>query len=290
MLNDYFAPGALALMMVALGMSLTIRDFEKLVLHPKALVGGVIGQALLLPLLGLGLIQVFQMSGLPAMNLMILVCCAGGVVSALLTRLAQGDVALSVSMTIVTLLIAVVSIPFVINTSLEYFLGQDAVQLSLFGTSMKLIAFTVFPVAIGMCVRFRFEGLSLTLEPYVSKAGAGLLVVTMGLVLIEDFTRLLEAAEDLFLVLFCLNVLAMLLGYGIGKMLKLTLKHKKTMAIEIGIQNSATGIFIATSLLHNPDLAVGSSLYTGIAFLNVAVLMLFWRYQSQAWEGSIHEK
>jgi len=101
---------------------------------------------------------------------------------------------------------------------------------------------------------------------------------------------LLEAAQDLFVVLFLLNVISMALGYSVGRLLRLSVIHKKTMAIEIGIQNSATGIFIATTILHDPDLAIGSYVYTAIFFINAALLILFWRYQSQAWEGLNYEK
>jgi len=289
-LAEYFVPAALGLMMAALGMSLTVTDFRKLALQPRAVITGVFCQVVLLPLLGLGLIKLLQVPNLAAMNVMILVCCAGGVVSALFTRLANGDVALSVSMTIITLITAVVTIPIIINTSLASFLSQDSVQLSLFSTSIGLIAFTVLPVSMGMICRANYPGLTLKFEPYIAKAGTFLLLATIVTTLVLDFSKLYDAAKDLFVILFCLNLTAMAVGYSMAKFLRLSITHRKTLTIEVGIQNSATGVFIATTLLNNIDLAVGSYVYTAISFINLALLILIWRFSTPSRETLSYEQ
>lgn len=290
MLTEIFVPAALGLMMVALGMSLTVNDFQKLALQPKAVITGVFCQVVLLPLLGLGLIRLLQVPDLAAMNVMILVCCAGGVVSALFTRLANGDVALSVSMTIITLITAVVTIPIIINTSLASFLNQDSAQLSLFGTSIRLIAFTVLPVSLGMVCRTYYPDSTLKFEPYIAKVGTLLLLTAIVTTLVLNFSKLFTAAKDLFVILFCLNLTAMAVGYVMAKFFRLNNIHRKTLTIEVGIQNSATGVFIATNLLNNTDLAVGSYVYTAISFINLAILILIWRFSTPSRETLAYEK
>jgi len=275
---EYLTPIALGLMMAGMGLALRPSDFSRLWQSPKALFLGVAGQVIGLPLLGFAIASSFHLSPSQAVGTMILVSCAGGVVSGLLTQMARGDTALSVTMTAFSMLIGTLSIPYIINVSLDYFLQQrEYIPLDLLPTSLRLLAMTILPVAIGMVVRHLLPRFSTRIAPAVARGSNTLLVGIIVLTLFGSGKEIAGDISTLILPLFILNLLAMLLGYITALLARLEMKVAKTLAIEVGIQNSATGIFIATTLLDNISLALPAMIYTGVAFVNVAVFILIFQ-------------
>jgi len=275
---EYLTPIALGLMMAGMGLALRPSDFSRLWQSPKALFLGVAGQVIGLPLLGFAIASSFHLSPSQAVGTMILVSCAGGVVSGLLTQMARGDTALSVTMTAFSMLIGTLSIPYIINVSLDYFLQQrEYIPLDLLPTSLRLLAMTILPVAIGMVVRHLLPRFSTRIAPAVARGSNTLLVGIIVLTLFGSGKEIAGDISTLILPLFILNLLAMSLGYITALLARLEMKVAKTLAIEVGIQNSATGIFIATTLLDNISLALPAMIYTGVAFVNVAVFILIFQ-------------
>jgi len=275
---EYLTPIALGLMMAGMGLALRPRDFSRLWQNPKALFLGVTGQMIGLPLLGFAVASGFHLSPSQAVGTMILVSCAGGVVSGLITQMARGDTALSVTMTAFSMLIGILSIPFIINVSLDHFLQQrEYVPLDLLPTSVRLLAMTILPVVIGMAIRHLFPRVSTRIAPAIARGSNALLVGIIVLTLFGSGKEIAGDISTLILPLFALNLLAMSLGYATAILARLEMKVAKTLAIEVGIQNSATGIFIATTLLNNISLALPSMIYTGVAFVNVAVFIFIFQ-------------
>jgi len=278
---EYLNSIALGLMMAGMGLALRPNDFKSLGRRPKAVVVGVAGQLIGLPLLGFTVAANFQLSGTQAVGIMILVSCAGGVVSGLLTQMAGGDTALSITMTAISMVVGTVSIPYIINLSLGYFLQQSSyVQLDLLATSLRLLAMTILPVVVGMVLRQLRPEFSIGIAPAIARGSNILLLCVIGLTLIGSGKEIAGEMTVLILPMFILNVLAMILGYASASFARLGLKETKTLTIEVGIQNSATGIFIAVSLLNNTLLALPAMIYTGVAFLNVALFILAYRRRS----------
>lgn len=274
LLTQTLTPLALALMMVGMGLSLRPVDFRYVFNSPKALLLGVLCQVLALPVLGFAVTQIFVLSPEYATGIMILVVCAGGVVSGLITQMAKGNVALSISMTVTSMIVAVISIPVLVNLSLDYFLARDAIALPMLATSMRLIAMTLVPVAIGMAIAWRYPLIAQYWQPKVARASNFLLAAIITAVVVGNLNQLLMQLDQLLFALACLNCCAMALGYGCGKFFGFDSKVQITLAIEVGIQNSVTAIYIASSLLVSQIIAAPAILYSGIAFINIAVVLL----------------
>jgi len=275
---EYLTSITLGLMMAGMGLSLRPDHFKRLGQRPKAVLVGVVGQLIGLPLLGFAVASNFNLSPTQAVGVMILVSCAGGVVSGLLTQMAGGDTALSITMTAISMLVGTVSIPFIINLSLGHFLQQsEYVQLDLLATSLRLLAMTILPVALGMLLRQLRPQFSIRIAPAIARGSNILLLAIIGLTLFGSGKEIAGDMNTLILPMFILNILAMALGYIGASVAALEFKETKTLTIEVGIQNSATGIFIATSLLNNTLLALPAMIYTGVAFLNVALFILAYR-------------
>ena len=271
----------LGLMMVGMGLSLETDDFKKLLISPKHVVIGVLAQMVGLPILGLAIAVLFGVPPTMAVGIMILVSCAGGVVSGLLTQLADGDVALSISMTSISMLIGTITIPIVINQSLQHFLSHtDYVEIDLLNTSLRLISITVLPVLVGMLLKTKFPNFSNRYQPSIARGSYTLLIIIIFMTIFASGGEILDEISLLFAPLLLLNCLAMLMGYAIARATNLGAETSKTLTIEVGIQNSATGIFIATSLLLNPQFAVPSLVYTGIAFVNMGLFIASLRMRS----------
>ena len=268
-------------MMVGMGLSLETDDFKKLLISPKHVVIGVLAQMVGLPILGLAIAVLFGVPPTMAVGIMILVSCAGGVVSGLLTQLADGDVALSISMTSISMLIGTITIPIVINQSLQHFLSHtDYVEIDLLNTSLRLISITVLPVLVGMLLKTKFPNFSNRYQPSIARGSYTLLIIIIFMTIFASGGEILDEISLLFAPLLLLNCLAMLMGYAIARATNLGAETSKTLTIEVGIQNSATGIFIATSLLLNPQFAVPSLVYTGIAFVNMGLFIASLRMRS----------
>jgi BASS family bile acid:Na+ symporter len=277
-LSTYLTPIALGTMMIGMGLSLKVSNFTLLLKSPKTIILGILCQMIGLPLLGLFIASVLPMSDTYSAGIMVLVSCAGAVVSGLLTQMVKGDTALSISMTAISMLFGMITIPILINLSLSHFLhNKQYVELDLLSTSLRLLSITIIPVIVGMLFRYLQPKLSLQLLPNVARVSNLLLVTIILLTLINYRNEIMYAGAVLIIPLFILNILAMTMGYAAAYFAKLDNKVAKTLVIEVGLQNSATAIFIASVLLNNSLLALPAIIYTGIAFINFAIFMLILR-------------
>jgi BASS family bile acid:Na+ symporter len=277
-LSTYLTPIALAIMMMGMGISLRVRDFKLLIKSPKAIFIGFLCQMVGLPLLGLFIASFFPMYEVHSAGIMILVSCAGAVISGLLTQMVKGDTALSILMTAISMVFGMITIPILINLSLGHFLQQQQyVELALLSTSLRLLFITIIPVIIGMLFRHFLPKLSLQLQPNVARVSNLLLVTIILLTMNNYLDEIVNASAVLIIPLFMLNILAMIMGYTAAYLARLDNKVAKTLIIETGLQNSATAIFIASVLLNNSLLALPAIIYTGVAFINFAIFLLILR-------------
>jgi len=277
-LSSYLTPIALGSMMIGMGLSLKTSDFTHLLKSPKTIFIGILCQMIGLPLLGLFIASFFAMSDTFSAGIMVIVSCAGAVVSGLLTQMAKGDIALSISMTAISMLIGMITIPLLINFSLSHFLqNKPYVELDLLSTSLRLLAITIIPIIIGMLFRHFQPKHSLQLLPNISRVSNLLLITIILTTMINYRHEMMHVSAVLVIPLLILNILAMSMGYAAAYFAKLDNKVTITLVIEVGLQNSATGIFIASVLLNNSLLALPAIIYTGIAFINFAIFMLILR-------------
>jgi bile acid:Na+ symporter, BASS family len=267
-LTELFLPLALALIMLGMGLSLVMDDFRRIVRYPKAIAVGILNQIVLLPLLAFALVAVFGLQTELAVGLIILAACPGGPTSNLITYLSRGDTALSISLTVVSSLITVVTIPFLVNFAILRYLPNGQEQaLPIFKTILSVLIITLVPVAIGMLLRRKVPALANRLDRPFKLLSAVFLFLIIGAALYKEKENLAEFFRLAGPASLALNLLSMAMGYGSAYWLLRNIRQSITIGIEAGIQNGTLGIAIATTLLHNPAMSVPSAIYSLLMFM-----------------------
>lgn len=282
MQSSFFAtvllPLALAIVMLGMGLSLVPEDFQRITRYPKAVAVGTVCQTLLLPLIGALIALVVPMQPAIAVGLIVLAVCPGGPSSNLMTYLAKGDVALSVTLTAVSSIVSVFTIPLLTNMALLHFLGQSAaIALPIGSTMLQIFLITLLPTAIGMLMRHRFPGKAQRLEKQMSRLAAGLLALIIVLLLIREGSKLPGFLVQVGIGVVLLNLVAMLSGFLAGKLFRLPLAQQICIAIEVGIQNGTLAIAITAGLLNNPDMAVPAAVYSLLMYVTGLGAILYGR-------------
>lgn len=275
-LTQLFLPLALAIIMFGMGLSLTPNDFKRILIYPKAVAIGLINQLLLLPMIAFGLIWIFGLQAELAVGVMILAACPGGATSNLITHLAKGDSALSITLTGFSSLITVLTIPFVVNFSLNYFMpGGEVQQLNVLGTVISVIFITVIPVVIGMIILRKSPALAEKLDKPFRKISVIFFVVIVLAAIVKERDNIVQYFMEAGPVALTLNVCTLAVGYYSGRLFGLTKKQCTTVSIESGIQNGTLGITVAATLLMNPAMTIPSVIY-GLLMFGTAGLIIAW--------------
>jgi len=271
-------PLALAIVMLGMGLSLRLEDFQRITRYPKAVAVGTVCQILLLPLIGALITLAVPMQPEIAVGLMVLAVCPGGPSSNIVTYLAKGDVALSVTLTAFGSIITVFTIPLFINLALQYFLGESAaIALPIGSTMLQIFLITLLPTTIGMIIRHQFPKTAYRLEKYMSRLAVGLLALIILLLLIREADKLPTFLVQVGIGVLLLNLLAMLSGLLAGKLFRLPLPQQICVAIEVGIQNGTLAIAITAGLLNNPDMAIPAAVYSLLMYVTGFGAILYGR-------------
>lgn len=275
-LTTVFLPLALFLVMLGMGLGLRIQDFGQVWVDPKGVVIGLVAQLVLLPLVGLGVAMGFPLTPELAVGVMIIAACPGGPTSNLLTYLARGNVALSITLTAISSLITVFTIPLVVNGSLGILLSADTVlRLPLGSTLAQLALITLIPVTLGMAWRRYAPGWAGKVDPVVKWASVLFLgVIIIGL-LIQQRAQVLDLFAQVGLAMLVLNVATMSLGYGLARLARLDIPSTQAVTVEVGIQNGTLAIAIASAptLLNQPILAIPAAIYSLLMYATGAIFV-----------------
>lgn len=247
-LLSLFLPISLGIIMFSLGLGLTVPDFTRVFAAPRALIAGFAAQVVLLPLVAFALVRAFGLTGELAFGVMILSVCPGGVTSNMITKLAGGALALSISLTGVISLLSVVTAPLLIAFWAGVFLGSGAAEVDVTALALSMFAITAVPVILGMAVKSFASRFAAWAEPAISRIAAVLFVVIV--------IGAIAAAWDVFIanlavlgaLVLTMVVTLLLLGWIVAAALRLPIRDKAAISIETGVQNAALGITIATIL------------------------------------------
>lgn len=275
-------PIALALIMLGMGLSLKKEDFQRITQQPKAVSIGLLSQILLLPIIGFGITQVVAMPPAIAAGLMIIAISPGGVSSNMITYLAKGDVALSVTLTVCSSIITIFTIPILANLALNHFLGQSAaITLPIGSTMGQIFLITIIPIVIGMYMQHQFPKVAQRLEKVTGRLAIAFLALIILILLIREWSRLPEFILQAGLAVILLNILSMVSGFMISKLLKLSTPQQITVAIEVGIQNGTLAIAITAGMLNNQDMAMPAAIYSLFMYISGFVAILYGSSQIQ---------
>jgi BASS family bile acid:Na+ symporter len=262
--------------MFGMGLSLRVEDFKRILIYPKAVGIGLLNQLVLLPILAFGIVKVFSLPPELAVGLMILAVCPGGATSNLITHLAKGDAALSITLTACSSVITVFTIPFLVNYSIGYFIpGGEAKQLEVVGTVVSVLVITIIPVAQGMLVFAKVPKLAAKLDLPFRRISAIFFVIIVVAAVLKEKENLVHYFLEAGPAALALNVATLVLSFGIAKLVKLPFRQGLTIAIESGIQNGTLGITIAATLLMNSVMTIPSAIYSLIMF-GTAALVILW--------------
>jgi bile acid:Na+ symporter, BASS family len=272
--SDQVLPIALFIIMFGIGITLQVKDFTEVFMQPKAILLGLSIQALLVPLLAFGLNELWPLSPAAKTGLVLIAACPGGSASNLLTHLLRGRVALSVSLTAINSLLVLITLPLVTNLALTLYLGRDAeIQLPFWRTFGEVLITVILPVGIGMLVRACLPRLSQRLsQPLRYLLPLILLGVFAGVLFFED--RGPEGQSNFWsLMLPCLafNLLSALIGFLLPRWAGVEKDGQYTIAIEVSLRNSAIAIFVASSLLKLPAVALIAVVYSSFTFFSTAL-------------------
>jgi len=276
-------PLGLVIIMFGMGLALTINDFKRVFVFPKASLGGLAGQMLLLPAIGFATVEMFNLSGEIAVGVIVLVTCAGGATSNLFSYLARADTALSVTLTAASSVLIVITLPIIVNLALRTYLNTEAeLSLPAWNTVKTLSMMTIVPVIVGMALAAKYPSQVNQLEPWMRK----LSLLVLGLIVLPTLVNAPNTIQghlgSLVPAMFFVNLISMIAGYAIARVLKLNQAQTRTLTIEVGVQNVVTGFFVATTLLHNAQLAVPAAIYAIPMVLNVVLYILWGRLQNRS--------
>ncbi len=277
-LSAVFLPLALFLIMMGMGLGLKIVDFKRIFIEPKGVILGLVAQLIVLPIVGFILAAIFPLTPELAVGVVILAACPGGATSNVISYLVRGNVALSVTLTAIGSLITIISIPLVINLGMQMFMGADTtLQLPVLTSITQIAVITLLPISLGMFINKSQPKLAAKLEKifkWLSLFFLGLIIFGL---MVKGRATLLSSLLQVGGVTLSLNLLTMFLGYAIATFAKLDDKSRKTITVEVGIQNGTLAITIASVLLNSPTMAIPAGIYSLLMFVTSAGFALFVR-------------
>jgi len=275
-----FVPTGLMVLMFGMGLQLVPADWIRLVRYPRSVLTGLLGQFVLLPAVAFLLVHFLSLPLAVSAGVVILAACPGGVVSNSISFLARADIALSVTLTALSSVLALVTVPIIVGLGLEIIQQStpvatraDAIHLPLGATVKQLFMVVLLPLAAGMVLRRFAEGFALASDRWFRVGSVlVLLILLIGAVGLE-FDFFLNNFKALWPVLLTLNVVTMLGGYLLAHVAGLVAVQRRTIAIETGIQNVALGVLIALNLLQQPEWIVAPSVYSIVMMLTALGLV-----------------
>lgn len=268
-LTVVFLPLALFIIMLGMGLGLKLDDFKRIFVEPKAVILGLIAQLIVLPVVGFLLALIFSLPPELAVGLMILAACPGGPTSNIVTYIARGNVALSITLTAISSLITVFTIPLVINQAMQFFMGEGtSLQLPFIKTVIQIAVITLVPVTLGMLLHHYVPRFAAKVEKWVKWISLFFLTLIIVGLLLKERDNVASFFLQVGWVTFALNVSTMILGYVIATLAKLDWDSATAITFEVGIQNGTLAIAIASAptFLNNPTMAIPAAIYSLLMF------------------------
>ncbi len=272
------APIALALIMLGLGLGLSGRDFLRVINNPKDFVIGFFCQLLLLPIVAYILILILNLPLEIALGLMIIAAAPGGVTTNVMTKFANGDVALSISLTAVISLISIISVPFIVLKSADLLgVTNISADITMTAITLKMALVVTVPVILGMIIRKFADNFISSNISIVNKVTTALFIIVFAAIWIEERENIFNYLKQAGFAVLVLNVVMMILAYYIAKFFATGMKQRKCIAIECGLQNGTLAVFVATQMFNDITYMIPTAAYALIMYLTGFILIFMLR-------------
>ncbi len=272
------APIALAIIMLGLGLGLTVDDFLRVVKIPRDFLVGFLCQVILLPIIAFILIKIIPMPIEIALGVMVIAAAPGGVTSNILTKFANGDVALSVSLTAIVSILSILSVPLIIFTSADL-LGVSEInrEISMASMSIKMFFVVTIPVIFGMIIRSFMTDFIVSKTLLIQRISVILFMIVFISIWVEEWDRIISFISRAGLVSFILNIVMIFTGYYVAKYLTSGVAQRKCISLECGLQNGTLAVFVATQLFDDIVFMVPTAAYALIMFVTSIFFVLIVR-------------
>ena len=272
------APIALAIIMLGLGMGLTTEDFKRVLKNPKDFSIGFICQLIILPIVAFLLIKILKTPIELALGVMIIASAPGGITSNVLTKFANGDVALSVSLTSVISIISIITVPLIVFTSADL-LGISFVdeKINMTGTALKMALVVAVPVILGMVIRKFADNFISSKTSIINKITGILFLIVFFSIWIEERDNIFNYLAQAGLVVLTLNIVMMTIAYHVAKVFASGIEQIKCISIECGLQNGTLAVFIATEISNEIIYMIPTAAYALIMYFTGFIFIYFLR-------------
>jgi BASS family bile acid:Na+ symporter len=272
------APIALAIIMLGLGASLTVDDFLRVVQNPKDFFIGFICQLIVLPIVAYLLIITLGVPIEMALGVMLIAAAPGGVTSNVLTKFAEGDVALSISLTAVMSLLSIVTVPFIVINSINLFdITYVEREITMVSISLKMFFVVTVPVIIGMIIRHFTGDLVIRNLKFIQRFSIALFLLVFAAIYIEEWDKIVSFLTRAGLIALILNVTMMVIGFYVAKFFASGVPQQRAISLECGLQNGTLAVFVATQLFDNIIYMVPTAAYALVMMATSVIFVLILR-------------
>ena len=269
------APIALALIMLTLGLGLTTSDFTRVVKRPKDFLVGLICQVILLPIIAFVLIKILNVQPALALGVMIIAAAPGGVTSNILTKFANGDVALSVSLTAIISLLSILTVPFIVIKSADLLdINYLSKEISMSGISIKMFLVVTLPVVIGMLIRKFAQNFIIKSTALIEKISLTLFMIVFISIWLEEWDNIIMYISRAGIITLILNVTMMVLGFYVAKIFTSGIEQRKCISLECGLQNGTLAVFVSTQIFDDIIYLIPTASYALIMFVTSIIFVL----------------
>ena len=271
------APLCLAIIMFGLGLGLTVSNFTRVVKKPKDFIVGFISQVILLPIIALILISIITLPLEIAVGVMIIAAAPGGVTSNILTKFADGDVALSVSLTAVVSLLSILTVPFIVFNSANFLGLEITKEISMINIAVKMFFVVTVPVIFGMIVRSLMSDFIISKTLIIQRSSVILFLIVFISIWVEEWDRIISFITRAGLIALILNLTMIFAGYYIAKIFASGIPQRKCISLECGLQNGTLAVFVATQLFDEIVYMVPTAAYALVMFVTSIFFVLLVR-------------
>ena len=269
------APIALALIMLTLGLGLTTSDFTRVIKRPKDFLVGLICQVILLPIIAFVLIKILNVQPALALGVMIIAAAPGGVTSNILTKFANGDVALSVSLTAIISLLSILTVPFIVIKSADLLdINYLSKEISMSGISIKMFLVVTLPVVIGMLIRKFAQDFIIKRTALIEKISLTLFMIVFISIWLEEWDNIIMYISRAGVITLILNVTMMVLGFYVAKIFTSGIEQRKCISLECGLQNGTLAVFVSTQIFDDIIYLIPTASYALIMFVTSIIFVL----------------
>jgi BASS family bile acid:Na+ symporter len=271
------APICLAIIMFSLGLGLTINDFLRVIKYPKNFLVGFICQVILLPIIAFILINLITLTPEIALGVMIIAAAPGGVTSNVLTKFANGDVALSISLTAIVSLISIATVPFIVFHSAEFLEIEILKEIAMSSIATKMFFVVTVPVLLGMIIRKFKQDLVIAYESLFQKISIILFLIVFTAIWVEEWGEIMSYIKTAGLISIILNMTMIIIGFYVAKFLVSGIAQRKSISLECGLQNGTLAVYVATQLFDQKVYLVPTAAYALIMFVTSIFFVLLVR-------------